>query len=168
MINIVTIQVLKEIDSGKIALVPIAINEKGFGSETNIYSELNTDIGADELGKEINKIKYRATQIGIVNVKDEVNVWKIISSAKTRKRFCSQWERVLVYCNQNSDTLYGIPSGLEITASKFDGQDFLGTNYMPKYNLPLDVSDEELGKTILKAFEQIKDIVLKHGGYNFV
>ena len=166
MRRIQSIQLLKN-NEGIIYLVPYIINELGLNSELNTSIKMDSLTTVEEIGKKVKTSAIDSIKIDIIYTKDEVKVWQLISGIKNRKRFCSEWERVFVYYNPNNEIVYGIPSGFEVSSDKFDGQDLLGTNYMPRYNLPLGVSDEELGKTILEAFSQIKDIVLRGSNYNF-
>ena len=73
----------------------------------------------------------------------------------------SIWKVINIICNIKSDWIvpaHTIKSGYTISPVKFRNGAYRGYKQDPDYYLPLTATDEELGETILKAFDVIETL----------
>jgi hypothetical protein len=137
-----------------IVVIPDTHDERGFGRRLNKPLVLEQPYTISQVGATARQAFLYAKENPHIDSKDVVDVLGMITGQKSSSKRVKEWRMVNALA-EPEEKLIKLDSWVAHNRSYAGHPDY------PHYTLPYDCTDEELGKTIIAAFDAMEGVVDK-------
>jgi hypothetical protein len=154
--------IFRKIENKEIIFIPRSKNKHSWPVEIDQAIRLK-QYQLKEVGKAARAAIIICEQYPLIDIEEPVSVVKKELGYNWNKgKLEKLYESVDLISNPEADIVrpagHIIKNGYTISPSKARDGAFRSTTADPEFYLPMDCSDEELGETVIKAFDVVKDM----------